>query len=670
MADAGIEFAIVRLGYTGTSTGSLNLDPTYKTNMTNAQAAGVHLGIYYYSQAITVAEAKKEAQYVLDNLGGYSLDLPIMFDYEYYSGGRLTSSTPNKATKTEICNAFCQTIEDAGYVAGVYANKSMFTSDLNANNIESNGHRIWLAHYTSNGYATDYSATSYEFWQCSSTESVAGISTYVDLDWWYHYPGVTTVSADIINLSGTWTYCVNGEPDYTYTGLAKNSNGWWYVEDGIVEFDETGFVHNGFEWVYAENSKVGYDQEGMYEGEVDGVKGTWYVSGGVAQTSINGLMDKSVDGNWYYLDYGRVNETTTVAKNKNGWYYVNNGIVDFTYTDFAENSNGWWYIEKGKVTFSTTGVVSGTVNNIYGKWLVEESKLTTYNSGLMNKSVGGKWYYIDDYGKVADTTTTVAKNKNGWYYVKDGVVDFTYTGFAENDNGWWYVEKGKVTFNTNSVIKDTYGAIDGDTSSWWYVVGSKVQTGTATYTGLANYKNTNGWWYVDDGKVNFGHKGVEKNKNGWWYVTGGKVDFTYTGFAENKNGWWYIESGKVTFSTNSVIKDTHGAIDGDTSSWWYVVGSKVQTGTAAYTGLANYKNSNGWWYVVDCKVDFDHSGVEKNKNGWWYVKGGKVIFSYTGIAGNSNGWWYIKNGKVDFSYNGTVKVSGETYTVKNGKVDK
>ncbi len=291
-----------------------------------------------------------------------------------------------------------------------------------------------------------------------------------------------------------------------------------------------------------------------------------------------------------------------------------------------------------------------------------------------------------------------------WNYTVNGIPDYSYNGFAKNENGWWYIEDGIVTFDQNSVIKDTTGAI-GTKGLWWYVVDSKVQTtfnGLANYrneygwwyirdgavdfthngvdknkngwfyltggkaqlgyTGLANYKNENGWWYIKGGKVDFTHNGVDKNKNGWWYVTDGKVQFGFTGLAnyKNENGWWYIKDGKVDFAHNGVDKNKNG--------WWYVTDGKVQFG---YTGLANYKNENGWWYIKDGKVDFTHNGVDKNKNGWWYVTDGKVQFGYTGVANykNENGWWYIKDGKVDFSYTGVASNENGTWYVQNGKVN-
>ncbi len=198
------------------------------------------------------------------------------------------------------------------------------------------------------------------------------------------------------------------------------------------------------------------------------------------------------------------------------WGYYVDGKVNTSYTGFASNSNGDWYVVNGYIYFDQNTVAKDTTGAVGTK---------------------GTWYYVIG-NKVQDTFTGLAnyKNANGWWYIKDGRVDFTHTGVDKNKNGWWYVKGGKVDFSHNGVDKNKNG--------WWYITGGKVQFG---FTGLANYKNANGWWYIQDGKVDFSHNGVDKNKNGWWCVRGGKVDFGYNGRASNAYGTWNIVNGKVVF---------------------------------------------------------------------------------------------------------------------------
>ena len=322
--------------------------------------------------------------------------------------------------------------------------------------------------------------------------------------------------------------------------------------------------------------------------------GTYYYENGI----LKNITDvKSINGKWYNLVKGKV-VGNTVAKNRNGWWYIDSeGKVDFKYTDFAKNNNGWWYCKGGKVQFDVNSVINGTVNGTYGWWHVVGGKVVFDNTVASN---GNGWWYIRN-GKVDFDANTVAQNSNGWWVIQNGKVNFNYNGFAENNNGWWYCKGGKVQFNTNTVIN---GTVNG-TYGWWHVVGGKVA-----------FDNT-----------------VASNENGWWYIRNGKADFSYTGVASNSNGWWRIVDGKVDFNCNSIEQ-----------------------------------NQNGWWYIRNGKVDFSYTGVASNRNGWWRIENGKVNFSYNGVATNENGAWYIRNGKVDFSYNGKVTWQGISYNVANGKV--
>ena len=177
---AGTDFAIIRAGYTGYGNGSQYTDDTYATNMKNAAAVGMPVGVYIYSQATTTAEAKKEAQFCLNAVKGYSIKLPIVMDVEFAedSGGytgRLYQAKLSKSQQTSICLAFCETIAAAGYTPMVYANRSMLTDNMNASTISAK-YPIWLANYTtSTSYSGDYS-----YWQYSETGRVDGINTAIE----------------------------------------------------------------------------------------------------------------------------------------------------------------------------------------------------------------------------------------------------------------------------------------------------------------------------------------------------------------------------------------------------------------------------------------------------------------------------------------------------------
>ena len=178
VASSGVEFAIVRVGYRGVKEGGLATDAYYIRNLTGARAAGLKVGAYFFSQAITPDEAREEARYLINAVKNYGIDLPLVFDYEEVTSAnrRLVMADLDRQTKTDICNAFCQEVEAAGYQSMVYCNPTMLNRDVYRDSLG----RLWLAHWTDQ---TDY-ASAYEFWQFG-LGYVNGIPTDVDLDYWF-----------------------------------------------------------------------------------------------------------------------------------------------------------------------------------------------------------------------------------------------------------------------------------------------------------------------------------------------------------------------------------------------------------------------------------------------------------------------------------------------------
>lgn len=172
--NSGVNFVIIRCGYRGSTVGALVEDSKFRANIKGARDAGLKVGVYFFTQAVNEVEAVEEASMVLNLVSGYNLSFPIFLDVES-SGGR--GDKINAATRTAVCKAFCQTIANSGYKAGIYANKSWFTSNINTSQLT--GYKIWLAQYAAK---PTYSATRYDMWQYSSKGSVAGISGNVDMN--------------------------------------------------------------------------------------------------------------------------------------------------------------------------------------------------------------------------------------------------------------------------------------------------------------------------------------------------------------------------------------------------------------------------------------------------------------------------------------------------------
>ena len=176
---AGVDFAIIRVGFRGYGDkGTLKLDSRFNENVEGALNNGIQVGVYFYSQAVTVYEAVEEASVAVNYSRKYNITLPIYFDTEFsnseHSGraDRLTASQ-----RTNIAVAFCEAVKNAGYKPGIYASKTFYTDELNFSRLSN--YEIWVAHYTSE--TTDFKY-DYKVWQYTPKGRVNGIPNDTDIN--------------------------------------------------------------------------------------------------------------------------------------------------------------------------------------------------------------------------------------------------------------------------------------------------------------------------------------------------------------------------------------------------------------------------------------------------------------------------------------------------------
>ncbi|MCD7927556.1 MAG: glycoside hydrolase family 25 protein, partial [Oscillospiraceae bacterium] len=178
VAASGVEFAIIRVGYRGYTAGTVCLDSQFYTNIEGALAAGLKVGVYFFSQAITVDESKEEAQFVLSAIQGYNVTFPVAFDWENIGTSSARTDNVSRSTLTAMANAFCSTVQAAGYQTSVY-----FYTDLGymSYNLEALPYSFWLCQYST--LPTFY--YNFDMWQYSSTGTVPGISGNVDMNLYF-----------------------------------------------------------------------------------------------------------------------------------------------------------------------------------------------------------------------------------------------------------------------------------------------------------------------------------------------------------------------------------------------------------------------------------------------------------------------------------------------------
>ena len=180
VAADGVEFAFIRVGLRGYGTeGKLVEDEIFEQNVKGALQAGIKVGVYFYSQAITDEELLEEANLVLEKVKPYNIELPIVFDVEKVSGGKGRANELSVEERTRLTALFCQTIQDAGYKPMIYHNMEMGTLMLDLGQLEQ--YDKWFAYYNDDLYYP----YAYKVWQYSEKGAVDGINEEVDLNIWF-----------------------------------------------------------------------------------------------------------------------------------------------------------------------------------------------------------------------------------------------------------------------------------------------------------------------------------------------------------------------------------------------------------------------------------------------------------------------------------------------------
>ncbi|MBR6475110.1 MAG: hypothetical protein IKS98_06645 [Lachnospiraceae bacterium] len=176
VAAAGVEFAIIRLGYRGMNEGTLELDPVFEKNMEEAAAAGIKTGVYFFSQAITKEEAEEEADFVIRAVKKYNITYPVIFDTERVATYNARANGLSYEDRTDMCITFCDRIAAAGYTPMIYANTKYMIMGINLERLEK--YDKWFAVYS------DKITFPYDFQmlQYSESGSIPGIKGNVDLD--------------------------------------------------------------------------------------------------------------------------------------------------------------------------------------------------------------------------------------------------------------------------------------------------------------------------------------------------------------------------------------------------------------------------------------------------------------------------------------------------------
>lgn len=493
---AGVDFAILRAAYRGYGTeGTLVRDAKFAEYMQGAMSQGIPVGAYIYSQAITTAEAVQEANYILNIVRGYSLDLPIVFDYEFagVKTGRLDSAWSsgklNKSKMTDIALAFCDTIKNAGYDAMVYANKTFLSKNLDHEVIENAGYDVWLAHYTTN---TNYTG-DYKIWQYTSSGKIPGIANKV-FDCNFMYSGTISMSLKISNIPNQIYQGYDVSPSVTVT------NG------GTVLTEGTDYTVS-----YQNNSGIGTATvnvfgAGIYDGYINLTKTFNIVPDTVKNMQISKAGTNTVDLSWSPVS-GADGYTVQILKNGK-WVSVGNfvgtsaqisgllpGSVNYVHIAAYASSNGKTYIGNYNTSVkieTTVGAINPRVSAYANNFVTLTWDKQTAANGyeVFKYDASSKKYVL--YKNITNPNTNTCKVTG---LASNKKYSFKVRAYQIDDSEKTYASFGAVVSQYTSIAKPKLNSAKSTSkkkikASWSKVGGaSGYQVMWSTYKNFSkNYK--------------------------------------------------------------------------------------------------------------------------------------------------------------------------------------
>ena len=225
----GMDFAMIRVGYRGYGSGAIYADDYFETNIRNALAAGMKVGIYFFSQALNEQEAREEASYTIQMIQKYNITYPVVFDWETAPGYRTYDAGLTKSQMNSLADTFCSMVSDAGYIPMVYANESDFTNRFDYSALSAK-YYIWYARYIyPYGGTTWYysggplpnTSLKYNMWQYMSDGTVPGINGNCDVN--VTFLDFGTYAKKEVELSASSEKIEIDESHLTVTGMAAET---------------------------------------------------------------------------------------------------------------------------------------------------------------------------------------------------------------------------------------------------------------------------------------------------------------------------------------------------------------------------------------------------------------------------------------------------------------
>lgn len=694
--NSGVEFVIIRVGYRGYgSAGTLVEDPKFKTYLDGATKAGLKVGVYFYTQAITTAEAQAEAKFVLDRIKGHSLQMPVYYDIESvdYDTGRLDSAGLSKAQKTALCTAFCDTIIKSGYSAGVYANYTWLKYYIDGAGLGKK-YPIWLAHYTSN---TNYDQRM-DMWQYSGSGTVSGISAYTDVNVWYSgkLPLYVSDLISVKNTSTSNTFAWNGAPDATgyevYQGTSPSDPNKKKIGDTKNTYFTNSNKSTGTMYKYMVRAYSDASGKRVY-GDYSDVFTTCTLPANISNISA------SARGNSVTISWDKVSKATDyiVEHNVNGAWkkvgttsslsYKVNGITQNGVNKFRvkarRNYSGVYY--NGGYTYVNAEVtdIPSAVTGIRSTSNTSTSNTITWNAST--KAEGYEVYQwigtTDSYKLIGTTTSTKftnSKKSSGTMYrykvrafnTVDGQrIEGAYSSElttctlpANVSFSLCSTDVDSITLNWNKVSKATGYQVDMYTNGTWKTLSTLSGT---SYTASDLSQNT---------AYRFRVRAIRNYNYINYYGDYTEKDITIRP-ANTPEG---LSSSVNTSSSNTITWENVNGVSGySVYQWIGTTDSYKKLGDTTYPYYTNSGKSSGTMYTYRVKAYYVSDNVMQYSKPAQVVtctlpanvtvttakrSGSNISLAWNKVSKATGYEIYVKSGR---SWKKLTTTSGKSYTAKN-----
>lgn len=694
--NSGVEFVIIRVGYRGYgSAGTLVEDPRFKTYLDGATKAGLKVGVYFYTQAITTAEAQAEAKFVLDRIKGYSLQMPVYYDIESvdYDTGRLDSAGLSKAQKTALCTAFCDTIIKSGYSAGVYANYTWLNYYIDGAGL-GRKYPIWLAHYTSN---TNYDQRM-DMWQYSGSGTVSGISAYTDVNVWYSgkLPLYVSDLISVKNTSTSNTFAWNGAPDATgyevYQGTSPSDPNKKKIGDTKNTYFTNSNKSTGTMYKYMVRAYSDASGKRVY-GDYSDVFTTCTLPANISKISASArgtsvtiswnkvskatdyVVEHYVNGTWK-----QVGTTSSLSYKVNG--ITQNGVNMFR-VKARRNYSGVYY--NGGYTYVNAEVtdIPSTVTGIRSTSNTSTSNTITWNAS--KKAEGYEVYQwigtTDSYKLIGTTTSTKFTNSK-----KSSGTMYRYKVRAFNNvdgqriEGAYSSEFTTCTLPANVSFSLCSTDVDSITLNWNKVskaTGYQVEMYTnGTWKTLSTLSGTS--YTVSDLSQNTAYRFRVRAIRNYNYIN------YYGGYTEKDitirpaNTPEGLSSSANTSSSNTITwKSMNGVSGYSVYQWIGTTDSYRKLGDNAYPYYTNSGKSSGTMYTYRVKAYYVSDNVMQYSKPAQVVtctlpanvtvktakrSGSKISLAWNKVSKATGYEIYVKSGR---SWKKLATTSDKSYTAKN-----